>query len=115
MRPNRYPYNRKPKRSNREVVVEIATPYLEYVSEIAKKEADPYYPPLLKNEKLKREKKDLEKETIKRFLEFRKKFTKRQWADLETAINARFSEKAGQLKLDDFDLKAITERLERYL
>ena len=38
MRPNRYPYNKKPKRSNREVVVEIATPYLEYVSEIAKKE-----------------------------------------------------------------------------
>lgn len=54
-------------------------------------------------------------DTIKQFLEFRKKFTKRQWADLETAINARFSEKADQLKLDDFDLKVVTERLERYL
>lgn len=55
------------------------------------------------------------KDTIKQFLEFRKKFTKRQWVDLETAINARFSEKADQLKLDDFDLKVVTECLERYL
>lgn len=107
MKLKRYPYSGK-KKTNKKL--EQKTIYIN-PSEVA----NSYYPPLLKSEKLKREKKDLEKKTIKQFLEFRKKFTKRQWADLETAINARFSEKADQLKLDDFDLKAITERLERYL
>ena len=107
MKPKRYPYSGK-KKTNKKL--KQKTIYIN-PSEVV----NSYYPPLLKNEKLKREKKDLEKETIKQFLEFRNKFTKRQWADLETAINARFSEKADQLKLDDFDLKAITECLERYL
>lgn len=54
-------------------------------------------------------------ESIKQFLEFRKKFTKREWFELNRAVEAQLSKKADQLKLDDFDLKAITERLERYL
>lgn len=107
MKPKRYPYSGNKKINKK---LEQKTIYIN-PSEIA----NSYYPPLLKNEKLKREKKDLEKETIKQFLEFRKKFTKRQWADLETAINARLNEKADQLKLDDFDLKVVAERLERYL
>lgn len=107
MKPKHYPYSGN-KKTNKKL--EQKTIYINS-SEIA----NSYYPPLLKFKKLNGEETNLTKETIKQFLEFRKKFTKRQWADLETAINARFSEKADQLKLDDFDLKAITERLERYL
>ncbi|MGQ7567194.1 hypothetical protein ACTGWR_04080 [Streptococcus suis] len=31
------------------------------------------------------------------------------------AVEVRLNEKADQLELDDFDLKVVTERLERYL
>lgn len=107
MKPKHYPYSGN-KKTNKKL--EQKTIYINS-SEIA----NSYYPPLLEFKKLNGEETNLTKETVKRFLEFRKKFTKRQWADLETAINARFSEKADQLKLDDFDLKAATEHLERYL
>lgn len=52
---------------------------------------------------------------VQQFLEFRKKFTKREWHELNRAVEVRLNEKADQLELDDFDLKVITERLERYL
>ncbi|MGQ7392148.1 hypothetical protein [Streptococcus suis] len=52
---------------------------------------------------------------VQQFLEFRKKFTKREWHELNHAVEVRLNEKADQLELDDFDLKVITERLERYL
>ncbi|HEM4412094.1 TPA: hypothetical protein U1Y71_002163 [Streptococcus suis] len=52
---------------------------------------------------------------VQQFLEFRKKFTKREWHELNRAVEAQFAKKADQLELDDFDLKVITERLERYL
>lgn len=52
---------------------------------------------------------------VQQFLEFRKKFTKREWHELNRAVEVRLNEKADQLGLDDFDLKVITERLERYL
>lgn len=107
MKPKRYPYSGN-KKTNKKL--EQKTIYIN-PSEIA----NSYYPPLLEFKKFNGEETNLTKETIKRFLEFRKKFTKRQWTDLETAINARFSKKADQLKLDDFDLKVVAERLERYL
>ena len=52
---------------------------------------------------------------VQQFLEFRKKFTKREWYELNRAVEVRLNEKADQLELDDFDLKVVTERLERYL
>ncbi|HEM4697162.1 TPA: hypothetical protein U1096_002234 [Streptococcus suis] len=58
--------------------------------------------------------KDVDKD-VQQFLEFRKKFTKREWHELNRAVEVRLNEKADQLELDDFDLKVITERLERYL
>ncbi|HFI0402783.1 TPA: hypothetical protein ACGOWV_000997 [Streptococcus suis] len=54
-------------------------------------------------------------QNVQQFLEFRKKFTKREWNNLNQAVEARLNEKADQLKLDDFDLEVITDRLERYL
>ncbi len=54
-------------------------------------------------------------ENVQQFLEFRKKFTKREWNELNRAVEVRLNEKADQLELDDLDLKVITERLERYL
>lgn len=46
---------------------------------------------------------------VQQFLEFRKKFTKREWHELNRAVEVRLNEKADQLELDDFDLKVITE------
>lgn len=46
-------------------------------------------------------------ETIKQYLEFRKRFTKREWFELNKNIEAQFAKKADQLKLDDSDLEEI--------
>lgn len=49
---------------------------------------------------------------IKRFLEFRKQFTGREWFELNQAIEVRMKEKADQLELDDFDMELVSERLQ---
>lgn len=49
---------------------------------------------------------------IKCFLNFRKQFTKREWFELNRAIDARINEKADQLALDDSDLQVISDRLQ---
>ncbi|MCK1246267.1 hypothetical protein MX112_04815 [Streptococcus uberis] len=46
-------------------------------------------------------------EKIKKYLEFRSQFTKREWYELNRSIEAQFSKKADQLKLDDSDLEEI--------
>lgn len=46
-------------------------------------------------------------ETIKQFLEFRKKFTKREWFELNRAVEAQLSKKADQIILDDLDIIEI--------
>lgn len=53
------------------------------------------------------------KETINEFLKFRSQFTKREWFEINQAVEARLNEKADQLKLDDLDLEIISKRLER--
>ena len=53
------------------------------------------------------------KETIKEFLEFRSKFSVREWFEINQAIEARLNQKVAQLKLDDLDLEIISKRLER--
>ena len=55
------------------------------------------------------------KTAIKKFLEFRSKFTKREWYELNQAIDERLNQKADQLKLDDLDLVAISDKLERFI
>ena len=55
------------------------------------------------------------KTTIKEFLEFRSKFTKREWHELNQAIDERLKQKADQLKLDDSDLVVISDKLKRFI
>lgn len=57
--------------------------------------------------------KERTKETIKEFLKFRSQFTKREWFEINQAVEARLNQKADQLKLDDLDLEIISKRLER--
>lgn len=45
------------------------------------------------------------------FLEFRSKFTKREWAELNQAVEFRIKEKADNMLITDFDIKLITERI----
>lgn len=52
---------------------------------------------------------------INEFLVFRKKFTKRQWNELNHAVEARLNEKADQLELDDLDVQIISERIEHFI
>ena len=51
--------------------------------------------------------------TIKEFLKFRSQFTKREWLEINQAVEARLNKKADQLKLDDSDLEIISKRLEK--
>ena len=53
--------------------------------------------------------------TIKEFLEFRSKFTKREWHELNQAVDDRLRQKADQLTLDDSDLVVISDKLKRFI
>ena len=55
------------------------------------------------------------KTAIKVFLDFRSKFTKREWHELNQAVDERINQKADQLKLDDSDLVVISDKLERFI
>lgn len=57
--------------------------------------------------------KERTKETINEFLKFRSQFTKREWFEINQAVEARLNQKADQLKLDDLDLEIISKKLER--
>lgn len=53
----------------------------------------------------------MNKKDINEFLEFRKKFSKLEWFEINQAVNFRENEKANQIKLDDSDIEIISERL----
>ncbi|MDS2809434.1 DNA, complete genome [Streptococcus pneumoniae] len=53
------------------------------------------------------------KEKLNEFLKFRSQFTKREWFEINQAVEARLNEKADQLKLDDSDVEIISKRLGR--
>lgn len=53
------------------------------------------------------------KETIKEFLEFRSQFTKREWHEINQAVETRLNQKADQLMLDDSDIEIISSRLKK--
>lgn len=57
----------------------------------------------------------MQENKVVEYLKYRQKFTKREWFELNQAIEARLNEKADRLKLDGFDLQVIAERLEHYL
>lgn len=50
---------------------------------------------------------------IKKFLEFRKQFTKREWVEMNQIIDMQFNRKADELELTDQDINEIANRLER--
>lgn len=53
------------------------------------------------------------KETIKEFLKFRSQFTKREWFEINQAVEVYLNQKVDQLILDDSDVEIISKRLER--
>lgn len=53
------------------------------------------------------------KEKINEFLKFRIQFTKREWHEINQAVEVYLNQKADQLKLDDIDIEIISKRLER--
>lgn len=53
------------------------------------------------------------KETIKEFLEFRSQFTKREWHEINQAVEAQLNQKADQIMLDDSDIEIISSRLKK--
>ncbi len=55
------------------------------------------------------------KETIKEFLKFRSRFTKREWIEINQVVEARLNQKADQLKMDDSDVEIIARRLEKLI
>ena len=55
------------------------------------------------------------KEKLNEFLKFRSQFTKREWFEINQAIEARLNQKADRLKLDDIDIEIISKRLEKVI
>ncbi|MDS5347001.1 DNA, complete genome [Streptococcus pneumoniae] len=53
------------------------------------------------------------KEKLNEFLKFRSQFTKREWFEINQAVEACLNQKADYLKLDDSDVEIISKRLGR--
>lgn len=53
----------------------------------------------------------MKKEDLINFLNFRKKFTKREWSEINKLIEDRERQKADKLELDDFDIEVILDRV----
>lgn len=55
------------------------------------------------------------KEKLNEFLKFRSQFTKREWIEINQAVEARLNQKADQLMLDDSDIEIISSRLKKII
>lgn len=55
------------------------------------------------------------KETIKEFLKFRSQFTKREWHEINQAVEVYLNQKVDQLILDDSDVEIISKRLKKLI
>ena len=53
-------------------------------------------------------------EDIKSFLEFRKKFTKREWFEINKAVADQENKRADQIILDDSDVNEVLSRINQY-
>lgn len=54
----------------------------------------------------------MKKEDLISFLNFRKKFSKCEWSEINKIVADREREKADKLELDDFDIEVILEKIE---
>lgn len=54
----------------------------------------------------------MKKEDLISFLNFRKKFSKREWSEINKIVADREREKADKLELDDFDIEVILGKIE---
>lgn len=54
----------------------------------------------------------MEKQDLTLFLKFRKKFSKKEWYELQKEVDAQIKEKADKLELDDSDINSILQRFE---
>lgn len=50
-------------------------------------------------------------EDIKKFLEFRMKFTRREWFEINKAVADQENKRADQIMLDDYDVNEIQNSL----
>lgn len=55
----------------------------------------------------------MKREDVIDFLNFRKKFSKLQWFEINKIVADRENEKADKVVLDDFDIDVILERIEK--
>ena len=55
----------------------------------------------------------MKREDVIDFLNFRKKFSKLQWFEINKTVADRENEKADKVVLDDFDIGVILERIEK--
>ena len=53
----------------------------------------------------------MKKEDLINFLNFRKKFSKREWSEINKIIADREREKADKLELNNFDIEVILEKV----
>lgn len=53
----------------------------------------------------------MKKEDLISFLNFRKKFSKREWSEINKIVADRERQKADKLELDDFDIEVILDRV----
>lgn len=53
-------------------------------------------------------------EDIKKFLEFRKKFTKREWFEINKAVADQENKRADEIVLNDSDIEEIQKRINDY-
>lgn len=54
----------------------------------------------------------MKKEDLVSFLNFRKKFSKREWSEINKIVADREREKADKLELNNFDIAVILEKIE---
>lgn len=53
----------------------------------------------------------MNKGDVKKFLELRKKFTKREWFELNKAVGDQENKRANQIILDDSDIELILKKI----
>lgn len=54
-------------------------------------------------------------EEVKEFLKFRSQFTKREWFEINQAVEVYLNQKVDQLILDDSDVEIISKRLKKLI
>lgn len=51
-------------------------------------------------------------EDIKQFLEFRQKFSKREWFEINKAVSDQENKRANQIVLDDSDINQVLNKIQ---